>query len=826
MATREQTQRLAETWSRPRTFPGWLADVGHRSVGLRYVLTAGSFFLLAGLSALLMRVQLAVPENHVLSAGRYDQVFTMHGLTMMFLFAVPVMQGIAVYLIPLMIGSRELAFPRLNAFGYWCYFIGGSAIWLGFVLNKAPDAGWFNYPPLSLAEFSPGANIDLYAAGIPLVEVSAVVGAVELLVTILGNRAPGMSINRMPIFVWSVLVMVATIIFSFPPLIVAGLLLELDRTIGTHFFTAGAGGDPLLWQHLFWFFGHPEVYVMLLPGLGIIATIVSTFSRRRTVGYLLITLSFTLIGAISLGVWVHHMFATGRSPLGMSLFSAATLTIVIPSGIQVFSVLATLRHGRVKLGVPLLFAVGFVFVFVIGGLTGIEIASIPFDWQVHDTYFVVAHFHYTLLGGVVLPLLGGLYYWFPKVTGRLLDDRLGVASFILIFVGINITFFPLHIAGLNGMPRRVYTYPAGLGWEGPQAIATAGAFVLAAGILVYLANLVLGLRAGRPAGANPWGAATLEWLPDSPPPEYDFAGIPVVRDAYPLWDDGSTMSSRPLLADDRRETLGTSLLDAEPEQRAVEPGPTIVPLVTASSLAVALLGLIFDPLWVLFGAALIILSLIGWTQPAPKEWDMAYVRAGPRDAPPTSWVAESLGIRPPILKGVRLGLLVLGVMLMTLLSGYYYALGKAPAWPLGGLAPRSIWWALAALPLVLGAAAAIAAARGAVRGSRSGRAAPLLLGAGALALGAVLLLVVDMNNLDYNWATNATGSVEWALTGYLVLVTGALVVAAVVSAVYARRGFFNAERFSGLTAVTWFGSFVALAWVPVFLTVYIAPRIF
>jgi len=826
MATSAQTERLHQTWSRPRTFLGWLTDVGHRSIGLRYVLTAGTFFLLAGVSALVLRVQLAVPENTVLSPGTYDQVFTMHGLTMMFLFAVPVMQGIAGYLVPLMIGARDLAFPRLNAFGYWCYLIGGTAIWLGFVLNKAPDAGWFNYPPLSLATFSPGANIDLYAAGIPLVELSAVVGSVELLVTILGDRAPGMSINRMPIFVWSVLVMTATIIFSFPPLIVAGLLLELDRTIGTHFFTPGEGGDPLLWQHLFWFFGHPEVYVMLLPGLGIISTIVSTFSRRRTVGYLLVTLSFALIGAISLGVWVHHMFATGRSPLAMSLFSAATLTIVVPSGIQVFSVLATLRHGRIRLAVPLLFAVGFVFIFVIGGLTGVEVASIPFDWQVHDSYFVVAHFHYTLLGGVVMPLLGGLYYWFPKVTGRLLNDRLGIISFALIFVGINVTFFPLHIAGLNGMPRRVYTYPAGLGWDGPQAIATIGAFVLALGVLTYLANLVWGLRAGRPAGANPWAAATLEWLPDSPPPEYGFARTPVVRDAYPLWDEDGELSSQALLADDRRETLGTDTLDAQPLQRAVEPGPTIVPLVTASSLAVALLGLIFDPLWVLAGAVLVTLCSIAWTRPAPKEWDMDYVRAGPSGAPPTSWVAESLGIEPPILKGVRWGLVVLGVMLLTLLSGYYYTFGKAPAWPIGGLQPRSPWWALAALLLVFAAAVALTGARRSVRVAAIERATGLLLGAVVLAASAVVLLAIDMNNLDYNWATNATGSVEWALTGYLFVVTSALAIAAAVGTTYARRGFFNAERFSGLTAVTWLGYFVASAWLPVFFTVYLAARIF
>jgi cytochrome c oxidase subunit I+III len=825
MATAE-LDVLDKTWSRPRTFLGWFSDVSHRSIGIRYILTAGTFFVLAGVTALVMRVQLAVPDNRLVGAERYDQMFTMHGATMMFLFAVPVMQGLAVYLVPLMIGARELSFPRLNAFGYWCYLIGGTAIWLGFIFNKAPDAGWFNYPPLSSSTFSPGINIDLFAVGVPLIEVSSVVGAVELLVTILGDRAAGMSINRMPLFVWAVLVMAVTIIIAFPPLILAGVLLELDRTVSTHFFTSGGGGDPLLWQHLFWFFGHPEVYVMLLPGLGIVSTIVATFSRRRTVGYLLVALSFTLIGAISLGVWVHHMFTTGRSPLAMSFFSAATLSIVIPSGIQVFSVLATLRHGRIRLTVPLLFAVGFVFVFVIGGLTGVQVASIPFDWQVHDTYFVVAHFHYTLLGGVVLPLLGGIYYWFPKFTGRMLDDRLGFTSFILIFIGINVTFFPLHIAGLDGMPRRVYTYPEGLGWDGPQAIASVGAFVLAAGVLVYLANLLWSARAGAPAGPNPWDAPTLEWLPDSPPPQYGFARPPVVRDAYPLWDKQSGVPGPQLLAADRRETLGTGLLDAQPEQRAVEPGPTIVPFVTAASLAVALLGLMFDPLWVPVGLLLIVLALVTWTRPTPEEWDMDYVRAGPPDAPPTSWVAESQGIHPPILNGVLSLALVLGVMLATLLSGYYYTLGKAEQWPLGGLGARSPWLGLIAVVLVVFAAVALALGRRGVRRGAGPAAVWSFPLAALLAVAAIVLVVVDLNELDYNWATNATGSVEWVLTGFMLLLTAGLAIAAAAAAVYASRGFFNPERFSGLTAVTWLGYFVAGAWLPVFLTIYVAPHMF
>src|SRR4051812_2735727 len=516
---------------------GWLTDVGHRSIGIRYVVTGMVFFALGGAAALTMRAQLAVPQNRLLSPDQYDQVFTMHGVTMMFLFAVPIMEGLALYMIPLTLGTRELSFPRLNAFGYWCYLIGGAVLWASFAAGTAPNAGWFDYPPLASARFDPGANIDVYVTAIPLLEIAAVTAAIELAATILSHRAPGMNLRRVPLYAWSVLAMAAMIIVAMPPLIADCLMLLADRNFGTHFFDPAAGGTPLLWQHLFWFFGHPEVYIMLLPGLGIVATIVSTFSRRPSAGYTLVIFSYVAIAAISFAVWGHHMFATGEPVPAMAVFSAATVSIVIPSGIQIFSLLSTMWHGRIRLSVPLMFAMGFVFVFVTGGLTGVEIASIPFDLQAHDSYFIVAHFHYTLLGGVVLPFLAGIYYWYPKMTGRMLDDRVGVLSFALIFVGINVTFFPMHLAGLAGMPRRVYTYPAGLGWGEYQAVATAGSVVLAGGMLLYLANLLVSLWRGRPAGDNPWGAGTLEWLAGSPPPDEAFAASPVVRTPYPLWDD-------------------------------------------------------------------------------------------------------------------------------------------------------------------------------------------------------------------------------------------------------------------------------------------------
>ncbi|MDX6424171.1 MAG: cytochrome c oxidase subunit, partial [Gaiellaceae bacterium] len=716
---------------------------------------------------------------------------------------------------------------RLNAFGYWLYLIGGSALWIGFFLGVGPDSGWFAYPPLSSARFSGGVNLDLYSLAVPLVELAGIVAAIELLVTILTHRAPGMSLNRMPIFVWAVLVMAAMVILGFPSLVLATLLLALDRTQGTSFFDAVSGGDPLLWQHLFWFFGHPEVYIMLLPGLGTVATIVATFSRRRTIGYSFVTASFLLIGVTSFAVWVHHMFATGRPLGGMSLFSAATLAIVIPSAVQVFSALATLRLGQVRLAVPLLFALGFVFVFVIGGLTGIQIGTIPFDLQVHDSYFVVAHFHYTLLGGVVLPLLAGTYFWFPKLTGRLLDDRAGLLSFVLIFVGINLTFFPMHIAGLKGMPRRVYTYPAGMGWDRYQAAATAGAFLLAAGLVVYLLNMLVSGRRGVPAGPDPWGAPTLEWATDSPPPAYGFAETPAVRSAYPLWDGlaaAGDVDEAEHVSWERRETLATTPLDAIPEQRSVEPGPTIVPLVAAVAVAFAFLGLIYDPLLVPVGAALAAAAFIRWLRPAPEEWDMSRVRERKGELP-TSWTAGGEGHRTAVQFGVAAGLVALSAFFGEAIASYWYLAGKHAAWPIPGTDARPVLAGLLASVPILTVAPILVLARRAVRRDEARRAARLLGGAGSLVVLALAVLVVDQRGLDYSWSTNATGSVEWMLTGFWSLAAIALIVVAAVTAVDASRGFFNSARHDGVTAAVWYGCFVVALWLPIFLTVYVGPRL-
>ncbi|MEZ4733965.1 MAG: cbb3-type cytochrome c oxidase subunit I [Caldilineaceae bacterium] len=422
---------LEQTWRTPAGIMRFLTAVNHRAVGARYLVTGFIFFTLAGIAALLMRIQLAVPENTFLNPDLYNQIFTTHGTTMMFLFAVPIMEGVGIYLTPLMIGARDMAFPKLNAFGYFVYLIAGATIWGSLFFGVAPDGGWFNYVPLTGPQYSPGIRIDFYTTMITFLEIAALVAAIELIVTIFTMRAPGMSINRLPLFVWAILVMAFMIVFAMPPLVVASVELALDRVIGTHFFHTAMGGDPLLWQHLFWVFGHPEVYIIFVPALGIVSAIVPTFARRPIVGYELLVLSFVSIGILSFGLWVHHMFTTGLTPLGLNFFTVASTVIGIPSGIQIFATLATLASGRLVIKTPILYIIGFVITFVIGGISGIMVASVPFDQQVHDTYFVVAHFHYVLVGGAVFPLFAGIHYWFPKITGRLLHERLGVWGFWL-----------------------------------------------------------------------------------------------------------------------------------------------------------------------------------------------------------------------------------------------------------------------------------------------------------------------------------------------------------------------------------------------------------
>lgn len=607
---------LEDSWRAPGGFLGWFRQVNHQAIGKRYIVTAFVFLVLGGIEALLMRFQLAFPESRILNPNAYNEIFTIHGSTMMFLFAVPVMEGMGIYLVPLMLGTRNVAFPRLNAYGYYMYLFGGIFLYAGILLNISPDAGWFAYTPLSGPQFAPGKRVDFWAQMITFTELSALVVAIELIVTTLKMRAPGMSLNRIPVFVWAMFVQSFMVIFAMPAVMDASGMLLFDRTVGTHFFNPAEGGDPLLWQHIFWFFGHPEVYIIFIPATGMVAELVTTFSGRPVFGYVAIVLSIISTGFIGFGLWVHHMFATGLPQLGESFFTAASMLIAIPTGVQFFCWIATMWGGRPKLTVPFWYVVGFFLIFLVGGLTGVMIASVPFDVQVHDTFFIVAHFHYVLIGGAVFPLLGAIYYWYPKMTGRLLDDKLGLFTFWLLFAGFNLTFFPMHLLGFHGMPRRVYTYPTDSGWGMLNLVATAGAVVLAIGGTLYLINIFRSRSGGDIAGANPWRGGTLEWLAPSPPPHYNFLHIPIVSGREPLWEQA--VEEVPVatgLRNDRREVLVTGILDAAPDHRYVLPGPTIWPFCFAITTGIGFTGTVFNMWWGILGMVLGFVPLVAWFWP-------------------------------------------------------------------------------------------------------------------------------------------------------------------------------------------------------------------
>ncbi|MDO4263700.1 MAG: cytochrome c oxidase subunit I [Deinococcus sp.] len=621
-------ERLERGWFNSTGIWGWFTAVNHRTMGVRFIVTAFVFMLIAGVQALMMRLQLAAPELNLITPEYYNGLFTMHGTTMLFLFAVPMAQGLAIYLLPLMLGNRDMAFPRLGAFGYWTYLFAGLSLYASVVLGEYPNSGWFAYPPLS-TEFAPGRGMDWWSTAITFLEISALATAVEIVVTVFKTRAPGMSLARMPLFVWSVLVMAFMMIFAMPAVLLASITLMLDRLVGTRFYDVFTGGDPVLYQHLFWFFGHPEVYIMFVPMLGVVATVLQASARRPVVGYSLTVMSFIAIGVLSFGLWVHHMFTTGLPLLGASYFTASSMLVAIPSGINILAFLVTLWYGRVRYTAAFLHALGFVLVFLIGGLTGVMLAIAPFNWQVHDTYFVVAHFHYVLIGGVLFPVWAAFYHWFPKVTGRMLSERLGKWSFALTFAGFNLTFMPQHFLGFEGMPRRIYTYLEATGWGPLNALSTAGAFILGFGTLLTVVNAVYALTRGRAAGHNPWGADTLEWAVSSPPPTYNFRVLPVVRSRHPLWEDAALVQSqreeaadRGLLAreeidPERREIMLTSLADASPQARELLPDPSPWPFFAAISVVVIFVGLIWT-LWAFpVGVVMFYLSMMGWHWPFP-----------------------------------------------------------------------------------------------------------------------------------------------------------------------------------------------------------------
>ena len=612
--------RLDAAWRRPPGIIGWLATVDHKEIGRRYILTALGFLVLGGIMALVMRLQLAKPDNSMIGAERYNQLFSMHGSTMMFLFAVPVMEGVALYIIPLMLGTRSTAFPRLNAFSYYMYLFGGLMLWIAFVLNMAPDVGWFEYTPLSGPQYSPGKHTDIWAQMVTYTEVAALAAAVVLVCTILKARAPGMTLARMPLFAWAMLVEGIMIIFAMPAVaLVTTVLLIPDRLVGTQFFNAAEGGDALLFQHMFWFFGHPEVYIIFLPATGFVSVIVETFCRRPVFAYPVVVLALISTGILSFGLWVHHMFATGLPRVGYSFFTAASMSVSIPTGLQIFCWLATMWDGRPRFRVPMLYVVGFIVTFVIGGLTGVILASVPLDLQLHDTYFVVAHFHYVLIGGAVFPLLGIFTYWFPKITGRMMSETLGKIGFWVVFIGFHTTFLPMHWSGMLGMPRRVYTYPAGLGLELPNLISTVGAFVLAFGVVLFVVNGIISLYRGAIAGPNPWDAASLEWATSSPPPVYNFEHIPVVESNTPLWDVDGELPVVTGLRVDQKEMVLTTVVAATPDVREPVPQASLWPFIAACAVGLVFAASIFSPWAVPFGLIPCGIALTAWFWPKDMQ---------------------------------------------------------------------------------------------------------------------------------------------------------------------------------------------------------------
>lgn len=676
----EPARTFGEIWGTPGGIRS-ITGVSHRTIGLRFIGTGFAFFLIGGVLALMIRLQLMTPDGTFLSDAVYNQIFTMHGTVMMFLFAIPILEGMAIYLLPMMLGARDLVFPRMSLYGYLCYLLGGLLLLSSFIVGAAPDSGWFIYTPLSSKAFSPGLSTDFWLIAITFVEISSVTAAVEIIVSILSARAPGMSLTRMPIFAWYILATTFMIAVGFPPLIIGSIMLESERLLGLPFFDPTGGGDPLLWQHLFWIFGHPEVYIIFLPAAGMVATMVPTFVGRPLVGYYLIVAAIVSMAFLSMGLWVHHMFATGLPQISLAYFSGASMAVAIPTGIQIFCLIATISTGRVRLEVPMLFILGFFFIFVAGGVTGVMLASAPYNWQAHDTYFVVAHFHYVLVGGMVFPLFAAFYYWFPHVRGRMTSKVAGVAAFTLMFIGFNVAFLPMHLTGFVGMPRRVSTYPEGLGWDGLNLISSLGAFVLALGVLIFIIDAAWSWHFGPRAPRNPWRASTLEWLHRPVAPNYNFNAVPTITSRDPLWhqseladEDEMRNGWIPLRNDGKRETMGTHPVTGDPVQVIRLPRPSWWPVAAAVATGIFFTSVLASQYVVAgVGVLLVLAAFTAWLwEPADSGTEQAAISGM---VLPVDIVSRA----SPSWLGVAGALLVISSLYFSLIFGYLFLWTVDPA---------------------------------------------------------------------------------------------------------------------------------------------------
>jgi cytochrome c oxidase subunit I+III len=817
---------LERIWG-PR--PGWrgkLTTVNNNDIGLMFLALAVMFFVIGGILAMLIRAQLATPRSVFMGPDIYNQVFTMHGVIMMFLFAIPLFEGLTVYLLPKMLGTRDLAFPRLSAFGFWCYAFGGSLLIFSLLAGIAPDSGWFMYPPLSSTLGSPGINPDFWLLGITFVEISAISASVEIVVTVLLYRAPGMSLDKLPIFAWYMLIVAMMILTGFPPLILGSILLELERAFGMPFFQADAGGDSLLWQHLFWLFGHPEVYIIFLPAAGVISTVLPVMARTILLGYGWIVAAAISLGVLSFGIWVHHMYATGIPHMGLAFFSAASTLVAVPTGVQIFAWIGTLWKGRPEMHLPMRWIVAFFATFVIGGLTGVMVAVVPFDWQSHDTYFIVAHLHYVLVGGFVFPMLAGLYYWLPHFTGRKRYFKLGETAFWLVFLGFHGTFLLLHWAGLLGMRRRIDSFEAGSGWELINLLASISGFAMAIGFALVLVDVALNVAVAVRGRRNPWRAGTLEWAMPAPSASYNLASIPQVGSRNPLYDDPDLpvriARGEGYLGDPSsglREILTVEIASGRPSSLVIFPVNSALPIVMAIVTGGLFVGMLIKAYWLVPLSVLGVAALAVWW-----AWSL-----GSREDQDPRPVGHGLTLplaseakRPPGWWGSLFLLLANGVFFGSLLFGYAFLWTVAPNWP----PPAWLQPDLAGPLLALGGTAlTLGGIRLADRALRrdAGPWLGLLLGlAGLVAIGAAAVTVLIRTTPD----VHAYDATLWMIAGYIIFHVAVAGLMTVFLTLRAAGGYLSARRIGEARVVRLWTDYTAgvallglgAAWLPGVLT--------
>jgi cytochrome c oxidase subunit I+III len=824
---------LNDLFADPPGLWGQLTGVQNDKLGARLLLT-GFFFLILGgsVDSVVMRLQLAVAENTLVGAETYNELFTNHGTVVMFLVILPIFEGFAILLLPLILGTRELPFPRLGAFSYWTVLFGGLLYYSSTLFQLVPNAGWFAYTPLSGPTYSSDLALDFWVLGLGVAEVGAIAAAIEIIIGILKMRAPGMTLSRMPIFAWALLVFSFMILFAFTPLIIGSLLLELDRGFGTQFFNPAQGGSSLLWQHLFWIFGHPEVYIQFVPATGVVSMILPVFMRKRLVGYTWLVGALVAIGFLSFGLWAHHMFAVGLPPLVLSFFAAASMLIAIPAGVQFVGWLATIWAGRAQWKTPLFFVVGFLVIFVIGGITGVMVAAVPFDLQAHDSFFVVGHMHYVLIGGVAFPIFAGVYYWFPKFTGKMLSERLGRWNFWLLFVGTNVTFFPMHIVGLMGMPRRVYTYSDDLGWGIYNLISTIGVVtMIVPGIAVFIWNVVRSLRRGEPAGNNPWGGDTLEWATTSPPAEHGWSVLPIVHSRHPMWDQDDLHKG-----DERLERFVQGLAawplrwraavivgtaDARPQEVFRVARPSIWPLVAACGVVLIFIAELIKLRWIIAIAVVTVLvALIAWNWPEDPPMTVEEENAFEQEHGVPVNAGGSVVVAT---WGMGLAILFVAIAFASLLLSYFYLRLVNPQWPPPGIDdPELLAATLAAALLAISAMAVYGALRRVRAGDQPGFVGGLILTL-VLAVAGVVVQFREVTGMDFGATAHAYGSIFHTLAGFLgVLAVGGMVMLA-MTAYWAIRGQYTARRHATVANIARFWTAAVVIWLGGFGTLYLGP---